>query len=368
MVTDIHRAASERHTPAFHARAPRPAGPASGQGTPARRRLATALTAVAASGALLASTLGAAGAATAAPVSVEPGSAAAQTSAECMAALFPGTQTTTSAATLDEWLHCMGLTDGSAGAAPTITRGEAADIAYAAVGFPEHSGGAAFDDVAAGHQFYDSVTWLGSTGVVRGYADGQFKADRDISRDELATLLVGASLATGQGTQPAAAASTAPADTTSMPADAYADQTAALLASFGCQDASLEIVDSFENAHATGMTTMVAGEPATVQIRDALGEVVLRHTAAHECMHVLQHEAFDYDPTLAQSTLAQWYPEDYTSAYGPVSVYEQNAECALRGLGFDRHQSGYDVACDEAGLAAGRAIAAGQDPNEVAAG
>ncbi|QCU77585.1 S-layer homology domain-containing protein [Citricoccus sp. SGAir0253] len=340
-----------------------------------RRRLAAALTAAAASSALV---LSGAGAATAAPASSE-------TASECLGASFPGTSGRTTPAAVDEWLGCMGLTDGSAYADPGITRGEAAEIVHAAVGAGDSGSAAVFGDVPAGASGFDAVNWLGTSGVAHGYADGEFKPERSITRDELAIFLVGAALvagpdagggtgggsaggaesdgeATGDGTEPASGAGRQ-----ESAAGAYEERARELLAAYGCSDAALEVVETFEDPAATGMTTMAPGRPATVQVAAGLPGDSLRHTMAHECMHVQQHAVSGYDLAAGREMLEDWYSEEYTSSWGRVSVYEQNAECALQTLGFTRADSSYDVRCDEAGLEAGAAIAAGRAPGKAAA-
>jgi hypothetical protein len=94
---------------------------------------------------------------------------------------------------------------------------------------------------------------------------------------------------------------------------------------------------------------------------------MLEHTAAHECMHVLQHAVAGYSPETLQAMLQPYYAEDYTTSWGTVDVYEQNAECAVRSLGFPQEHSNYDVTCDKTMLDAGQAIALGHDPREVVA-
>ncbi|MGD6979905.1 S-layer homology domain-containing protein [Citricoccus zhacaiensis] len=359
-----------------------------------RRRLARALTAVAASGALL---VPAAGAAVAAPATDAP---AAGSEAACLAASFPAGQTWTTAAAVDEWLACVGLSNGEAYADPGITRGEAAQIAYRAVGADEPAGASVFADVAPGSDSATAITWLANAGIVRGYGDGEFKADRAISRDELAIVLVGAALTGAEapaGDAPAAAAGdsgegstaseatadSAAAETTADPAaaeapteaavvgnsaaTAYKRDAAAFMEEYGCKGTALTIVKATSIDGATGVTSVTSGQPASVQIRSGLDEYQLEHTAAHECMHVLQHAVADYDFATLDAMLQPYYSEDLVTSWGAVDIYEQNAECAVRSLGFPQEYSSYDVACTEAMLDAGQAIALGHDPREVVA-
>jgi hypothetical protein len=335
---------------------------------PGRRRLARALTAAAATSALL---LPAAGAAVAAPAA---DGAAAGSEAACLAASFPAGQTWTTAAAVDEWLACTGLSDGTAYAAPGITRGEAAQIAYRSVGADEPAAAAVFTDVAAGSEAATAINWLAGAGVVQGYGDGEFKADRDITRDELARVLVGAALtgAAVPAEEPTANASAAEAPATAAGADtsattAYEQDANAFMEQYGCEGTALDVVETTSMEGATGVTTVTAGIPATVQIRAGMDPYMLEHTAAHECMHVLQHAVSGYSPETLQAMLQPYYAEDYVTSWGRVDIYEQNAECAVRSLGFPQEHSNYDVTCDKTMLDAGQAIALGHDPREVVA-
>jgi hypothetical protein len=359
---------------------------------PGRRRLARALTAAAATSALL---VPAAGAAVAAPAA---DGVAAGSEAACLAASFPAGQTWTTAAAVDEWLACTGLSDGAAYADPGITRGEAAQIAYRSVGADEPAAPSVFTDVAPGSEAATAINWLAGAGVVRGFGDGEFKADRDITRDELARVLVGAVL-TGAAVpveEPAAAGSAesaaadqttgseasgspataswaaaeapaAAADVGSSAAAAYEQDANAFMAQYGCEGTALDVVETTSMEGATGVTTVTAGIPATVQILAGMDPYMLEHTAAHECMHVLQHAVAGYSPETLQAMLQPYYAEDYVTSWGRVDIYEQNAECAVRSLGFPQEHSNYDVTCDKTMLDAGQAIALGHDPREVVA-
>ena len=48
-----------------------------------------------------------------------------------------------------------------------------------------------FSDVPAGHWAYQSVAKLAAEGVVKGYGDGTYRGDRNITRYEVATMLAG---------------------------------------------------------------------------------------------------------------------------------------------------------------------------------
>lgn len=360
--------------------------PADGAG-PGRRRLARVLTAAAATGALL---VPAAGAAVAAPGEPSSGAAASGSEAACLSASFPAGQTWTTAAAVDEWLACTGLTDGAAYADPGLTRGEAAQIAYRSVGADEASTAGVFTDVSSGTGSATAINWLASAGIVRGYADGEFKPDRDITRDELARVLVGAALT---GAEPVAAEGTGAAESGASDREADAEASAsstaaeapqedaavgsaaseyeqdanAFMAEYGCEGTAVDIVDTTSMEGATGVTTVTEGVPATVQIRSGMDQYMLEHTAAHECMHVMQHAVSGYDPATLEAMLSPYYSAEYTTSWGRVDIYEQNAECAVRTLGFSQAHSNYDVTCTDTMLDAGQAIALGHDPREVVA-
>ncbi len=73
-----------------------------------------------------------------------------------------------------------------------VTRGQAAQILYAMAEKPE-TGRRVFEDVADGQWYTDAVSFCDQESMMRGYPDRTFHPNRVISREELVTVLYGAS-------------------------------------------------------------------------------------------------------------------------------------------------------------------------------
>lgn len=71
----------------------------------------------------------------------------------------------------------------------TTSRGQIAAILYRAAGSPAVSGGTAFSDVAETAYYASAVRWASASGVVTGYADGTFRPNAPITRQQLAAIL-----------------------------------------------------------------------------------------------------------------------------------------------------------------------------------
>ena len=85
--------------------------------------------------------------------------------------------------------------------------------------------------------------------------------------------------------------------------------------------------------------------------------------ALHECAHILQYRAYDYDATELESAMERVYPE------GTASGVEHMADCISEVLGAVRtgqdgrgvpYSVGYGGTCDAAQLEASQRILAGQ--------
>ena len=75
-----------------------------------------------------------------------------------------------------------------------LTRAQFAQILYNMEGKPEYETDKAFDDVQEKEDgvdvwYYDAVMWAASTGIVKGYEDGCYYPDEDITRQEMVTML-----------------------------------------------------------------------------------------------------------------------------------------------------------------------------------
>ncbi len=71
----------------------------------------------------------------------------------------------------------------------TTSRGQIAAILYRAAGSPAASGGTVYSDVAGTAYYADAVRWASANGVVTGYADGTFRPNDPITRQQLAAIL-----------------------------------------------------------------------------------------------------------------------------------------------------------------------------------
>lgn len=70
-----------------------------------------------------------------------------------------------------------------------MTRGEFASFLYRAVD-PEGSfTEAGFGDVPESDAHFEAVNWMAEAGLAEGYVDGTFRADRQITRGEVAVIL-----------------------------------------------------------------------------------------------------------------------------------------------------------------------------------
>ena len=62
-------------------------------------------------------------------------------------------------------------------------------ILYRLDGEPAVTKNIPFSDVAAGEWYSDAINWAAANGIVGGYGDGTFRPDRDLTREEAATIL-----------------------------------------------------------------------------------------------------------------------------------------------------------------------------------
>ena len=92
------------------------------------------------------------------------------------------------------WMAATGIssgyTDRTFRPSRSITRGEAAKFLYLAADTTyKPSGSRAFTDVGPGDGHYEAISWLKTTGATTGYADGKYRANRTITRGEMAAML-----------------------------------------------------------------------------------------------------------------------------------------------------------------------------------
>ena len=71
-----------------------------------------------------------------------------------------------------------------------LTRGNLVTILWRMEGNPTVSGNQKFSDVKQGQYYYEAVNWAESKGIVNGYEDGKFRPNNNITREQLATILM----------------------------------------------------------------------------------------------------------------------------------------------------------------------------------
>ena len=71
----------------------------------------------------------------------------------------------------------------------TTSRGQITAILYRAAGSPAVSDAVDFPDVAPGAYYADAAVWAAANGIVTGYADGTFRPNDPITRQQLAAIL-----------------------------------------------------------------------------------------------------------------------------------------------------------------------------------
>jgi hypothetical protein len=91
------------------------------------------------------------------------------------------------------WLSCFGITtgyeDGTFRPAGTANRQQVAAYLHRFFDRPPAPGPPDFSDVAADHAFAAEISWLASTGITTGYADGTFGPNRLVTRAQAAAFL-----------------------------------------------------------------------------------------------------------------------------------------------------------------------------------
>jgi hypothetical protein len=82
-----------------------------------------------------------------------------------------------------------GYGDGRFGPNDHLSRAMLAQILYNDAGKPAVTSTTAFSDVADGVWYTNAVTWAYQEGIVKGYGDGKFGPDDEISRQDLVVML-----------------------------------------------------------------------------------------------------------------------------------------------------------------------------------
>lgn len=71
-----------------------------------------------------------------------------------------------------------------------LSRGNIVTILWRMVGSPTVSGGSKFSDVKSNAYYYNAVKWATSKKIINGYGDGRFGPNENITREQLATILM----------------------------------------------------------------------------------------------------------------------------------------------------------------------------------
>ena len=71
----------------------------------------------------------------------------------------------------------------------TTTRAQLVTILYRLAGEPEPGGDSGFTDVEADTWYTDAVAWAAANGIVNGVSETEFAPGKDITREQLATIL-----------------------------------------------------------------------------------------------------------------------------------------------------------------------------------
>lgn len=88
------------------------------------------------------------------------------------------------------WAGLMnGYSDGTFRPGGTVSRAMLAQILYNQAGKPAVTGGKTFSDVAPGAWYAPAVAWAARRGIVSGYADGTFRPNSGVTREQLAAML-----------------------------------------------------------------------------------------------------------------------------------------------------------------------------------
>ena len=82
-----------------------------------------------------------------------------------------------------------GLTATTFGPGATLNRAQLVTMLYRHAGAPEVEGESTFTDVPAGQFYTNAVIWASTNGIVNGYEDGSFRPGKEITRQEIVTML-----------------------------------------------------------------------------------------------------------------------------------------------------------------------------------
>ncbi|MBC9705811.1 MAG: S-layer homology domain-containing protein [Enterococcus sp.] len=93
------------------------------------------------------------------------------------------------------WMRASGISNGWANDTyqpySSIKRDAMAAFIYRMAGSPDYTPPtkSAFKDVPTNHVFYKEISWLASTGITTGWADGTFRPNDNVNRDSMAAFM-----------------------------------------------------------------------------------------------------------------------------------------------------------------------------------
>lgn len=83
----------------------------------------------------------------------------------------------------------LGTSDTTFSPNKAMTRGMLVTTLWRLEGQPTPTAENPFPDVKEGRYFYDAVVWASENAIVNGYENGTFQPDRDVTREQIATIL-----------------------------------------------------------------------------------------------------------------------------------------------------------------------------------
>ncbi|GEM_PF-2718627 len=92
-----------------------------------------------------------------------------------------------------------GISDSEFNPAGTATRGMVVTVLYRIAGSPEVTEKAAFTDVPDSAWYADAVSWASKNGIVKGVSDKEFAPDKNITREQLASIIYRYAQSLGEG-------------------------------------------------------------------------------------------------------------------------------------------------------------------------
>lgn len=83
----------------------------------------------------------------------------------------------------------VGVSDTTFGPNDNLTRGQLVTILYRMSGATAQASESTFSDVEANRYYTEAVIWAAENGVVTGFTDGTFRPNKDVTREEMVTII-----------------------------------------------------------------------------------------------------------------------------------------------------------------------------------